>query len=240
MSVTTVSQAEIAVNEARRMSQEIIQQKPAKISDHSVSYGGGYCCHHNYYGWPGYGWGPNYYFSPPAHYNSSSCNKDKDEWRGTVGLLGAAVALVTTYFIGRDWGTRSNAVADITRLEDRQKWVNKEMQANHTDQWEAQKVSRVMDKQKGMIQMIKSDANCGLTTKGGLALSSVVCVGAALYDTWNIAQFGIAGACLFGIGMLFRAGMNDTSNHLRREAQDIEAIARTIRFEKRTDASSAA
>ena len=237
MSISIYPPAKLVLDEAHRMAQEILQQK--QLGGLSDSDGCGYHCHHNYYGWPGYSWSPVYCFSSPTHgYSSSARSKNKDEWRWTVGLLAGAVTLGMSYFIGRDWGTRSNAVADTIRLEEQWKYVNKQQMSEGctADAAMTWKVNDIMKKQKRIIQMIKSNADWGLILKGGLATSSLISLGAAIYNTWNLAKFGIAGAFIFGIGLLFREGMNNTSDHLKREALAIEAmITETTRFEPKKD-----
>jgi len=133
-----------------------------------------------------------------------------------IGIAFSAVALATSYFIGKDFG----------RLGD----VNDEIQRVNNELWtldrcknseKIRKLTHIVNEEKQLLNSKRRNTMIGLALKTTMVTASILGIAGAIVGTPPLMIGGAVIAVAAGAGMLVKIGYNHTSHRHERKAKKI-------------------
>lgn len=204
-----VCEEKVALTKVDEMAKSVIQAQTPALD-------GGVHIHHHYYndgwGWGFWGW-PGYH-ETVVFDNRSKRERDRD---GAIalGIVFTIVALVTSYFLGQDWGRSSDAsekVEEVDHLRDRL-WSRARYETTPEPHLPA--VDDALLRTRKIFAREHTDAVTGLALKTSLVASSAIGLAGCVAMSGPLMVVGGAAAIVTGAGMLIRWGASrvETKNY---------------------------
>jgi len=187
---------------------------------------------HVHWGSPGWvgGWGYHPYpvYSVPSGRGSNEEKRD----RSWVAIPAAIIALGTLYFIGQNHAEWVQAKLGIAKLEMKAKTVSEEL--SHAHPALKTTVNSVFQKQRALLERIRSDAAKGLMLKV-IFVSSVIATGVGGLATGGylfaaslepLLAYGSISSFLSAAALIYRDGFSSRDTVLKQEAQELQIAVR--------------
>ncbi len=205
------------LHDAKIVADEVNHETLCKQEGTNSNYTPPYISHQHYFGMP-YGGYPGYF----SGFRGTEESSKNNSWSTPIGIAAAVVSMATIYFIGQDWGSINNANDDLERLKSQKEIALLELKEKNVSSRTKKQVERVAEKQEKIFKLVREDAQWGLLTKSGLLSSAITAAGGAfLLASWPITVIGITGGFVSSLSVLFRAGFNTTTSHIKKEAGDL-------------------
>ncbi len=149
-----------------------------------------------------------------TYVDASSGRKNNDNWRYELGAIATVVGLVTSYFVGRDWGAMCEAEDEIQRVKEERRWV---MSTSEYGDWKgnmagaqvAELVEGALHGEKAIFHALQTHYRQGLQLKVALVASCALTLVGCVFKSAAMGALGGIGVVVVCAVLLFRAGAGE-------------------------------